>query len=519
MRNMGMTSSSHAHETAARHAALGRRHVSKAQRFAVNSSHRHGALFSNVVSGSESQGTSSDGSSSETESCIDVELASPVAQDYAAATGALTPASKLATKRSLRWPLRSLRGRLSASSFREAASAPWTSARYYCIRNAPDALVELSVELVILVLSFFSPEDQHVIAATALCRRQRDRVRDNRDVWLSLCTASPWRVNHWAMTAATSARQLQHLHGRLLGALAKITRAAASVFDVAETMADFSTLACACIQRACLKQLVELLHDEKNRKMALRAQVTSLVVAALEKYHDNAELQSLALHCVVFLARPIGGSEGMVFSPGMDSMSLDAFLDGGIKAVLRAMATHSRCADVQAMGCWSLVNLALNRQQKIRLLELDGIDRVLDAMTIHPADEEVQFRALFALINLVIPEGRPGVAVSESTNRRVIGAVLTAMNSFPDSEKLVRCGCLVLHNTSLRESTIPFLLAAGVAAPLVRASREHADEDVRRSATSTLRRLGVQSDYYRQIGSRLPVDPQSHLRSRAFQVQ
>ena len=63
------------------------------------------------------------------------------------------------------------------------------------------------------------------------------------------------------------------------------------------------------------------------------------------------------------------------------------------------------------MGCWSLVNLALNHQQKLALLALDGLDAVLAAMAHHPSTLEVQFRALFALINFVIPE-----AGSVSTN-------------------------------------------------------------------------------------------------------
>ena len=148
------------------------------------------------------------------------------------------------------------------------------------------------------------------------------------------------------------------------------------------------------------------------------------------------------------------------------------------------------------MGCWSLVNLALNHQQKLALLALDGLDAVLAAMAHHPTTLEVQFRALFALINLVIPE-----AGSVSTNTmdcgenaahaRVVRGVLAAMRHFPESEKLVRCGCLVLHNLSLDESNARRLLDAGVAKPLLVAADSHADADVQRSARSTLRRLGV----------------------------
>jgi hypothetical protein len=65
------------------------------------------------------------------------------------------------------------------------------------------------------------------------------------------------------------------------------------------------------------------------------------------------------------------------------------------------------------------------------------------------------------------------------------------MATFPGSEKLVRCGCLVLHNLSLDDKNVPHLIGFGVAGPLQRAARSHKDADVQRSAVSTLRRLHV----------------------------
>merc|ERR1712164_3565 len=155
----------------------------------------------------------------------------------------------------------------------------------------------------------------------------------------------------------------------------------------------------------------------------------------------------------------------------MASRGLDAFLgeSGGIAAVLRSMRVHLKNSNVQAMGCWSLVNLALNHQQKLALLALDGLDAVLAAMAHHPSTLEVQFRALFALINLVIPE-----AGSVSTNTMDCGEH-AAMRHFPESEKLVRCVCLVLHNLSLDDKNVPHLIAFGVARPLQRAARSHKD--------------------------------------------
>ncbi|KAJ8614472.1 hypothetical protein CTAYLR_000851 [Chrysophaeum taylorii] len=495
---MGMTASSAAPLTVNR--LVRRKHVSKhrlLRQLVGGGLAVKGASMANVVSGSEGGATSSDGSASETDSCIEVEPASAAARRYQPST--------------FRW-------------IRRLPDDDEIVPAYYAVRNAPDALVELNAELVVLVLSFLGPGERHATAATSLCWAHRERVRENLNVWLPLCTGPPWYAR-LAATRGKCARELRRLHRGSLEAVAKKTLAAAEVQDLADTMLAFRDVA--GVQRACLDHLVQLLHSETKRQLALGTSVTNRVVDALHKYAYDADLQSIALHCVVFLARPIGGAEGMIYQKGMTSTGLDAFLHGGISAVLHAMVAHATREDVQAMGCWSLVNLALNRQQKLQLLALDGIGRVLDAMTRHPAALEVQFRGLFALINLVIPEVAPvsplfpilnGVqahrphhlanatasprphvphrraslgVVDESTNQRVVAAVLDAMTAFPESEKLVRCGCLVLHNLSLRESNIPFLLSAGVSTPLLRAANTHADYDVKRSAQSTLRRLRI----------------------------
>ena len=362
------------------------------------------------------------------------------------------------------------------------------------LRNRrPEAYIELTPDLVIVTLGFLSAAERHSAASAAVCRQHRDRVRENREVWVELCAEAPWRVARAALEGR-SAMELRGLHRRVLDAAWRASHRGATVSAVSEIMAEHGGVA--GVQRRCLETLAERLHCEQARKAALEARVTAQVVAALWAFAKDASLQVVALHCVVFLARPIGGAEGMVFHRGMASQGLEAFLgdDGGIAAVLASMREHGRDARVQAMGCWSLVNLALNHQQKLELLKLRGLDCVLDAMAHHPGVLEVQFRALFALINLVIPEA--GARAEDDLDlkhayRRVVLHVLDAMASFPDSEKLVRCGCLVLHNLSLDDANVPHLLAAGVCLPLQRAARHHKDADVQRSASSTLRRLGV----------------------------
>ena len=357
----------------------------------------------------------------------------------------------------------------------------------------PEVYVELTPDLMLYVLGYLDPKARHRAAANPACRQLRDRVTKNREVWAHLCSSTPWRI-HRSDLEHRPVNALRRLHRSVVEATDSVDTA--PIADIARIMSDHARVA--GVQVRCFRTLADRLHCETFRKNALDCGVASSVVRALWKFDECDDVQVVALHCVVFLARPIGGAEGMVYHRGMASRGLDAFLgeSGGIAAVLRSMRIHGKNANVQAMGCWSLVNLALNHQQKLALLALDGLDAVLAAMAHHPTTLEVQFRALFALINLVIPE-----AGSVSTNTmdcgenaahaRVVRGVLAAMRHFPESEKLVRCGCLVLHNLSLDDKNVPHLLAFGVARPLQRAARSHKDADVQRSAVSTLRRLRV----------------------------
>lgn len=76
----------------------------------------------------------------------------------------------------------------------------------------------------------------------------------------------------------------------------------------------------------------------------------------------------------------------------------------GVEAVLACMEKHLSNAAVQAMACWSMVNLALIANQKKALVSQGGVLAIVRAMARHPQDSDVHFRAMFALINLVTPD-------------------------------------------------------------------------------------------------------------------
>lgn len=110
---------------------------------------------------------------------------------------------------------------------------------------------------------------------------------------------------------------------------------------------------------------------------------------------------------LVLAGRPVGGTEGMVLPrlPACEG-ALKAFgpSGDGVAAVLACMERHQSHAGIQAMACWSMVNLALITDQKRVLVREGGISAIVRAMSRHPEDGEVHFRAMFALINLVTPD-------------------------------------------------------------------------------------------------------------------
>jgi len=237
------------------------------------------------------------------------------------------------------------------------------------------------------------------------------------------------------------------------------------------------------IQIMCLKTLPYLLEDEQQRTTAQRAGLTDNVLHAMVLFPDSIELHTVAFHTLVLLARPLGGNEGMLFHTAMvntrgifnnDSTNSK----NGIVIMLDSMRRFAQDEILQAMSCWSLVNVALTPLQKSILVKLGGLTVTANAMLQHPYNAEVQFRALFALINLVIPTEPRGPEeteqmremereifqqlgeAGETTEREMLDAsvgqitnlVVVGMKNFCSSEAILNRACLVLHNMSLNEA-------------------------------------------------------------------
>lgn len=180
-----------------------------------------------------------------------------------------------------------------------------------------------------------------------------------------------------------------------------------TIYSIVNWMVAFSDVE--GIQTLCLKVLPFLLEDEQQRITAQRAGLTDVVLRGMVMFPSSVQLHTAAFHTIVLLARPFGGREGMLFHSSMVNASgifgSDSSNSGknGIAVMIDSMRRFQDNDGLQAMSCWSLVNIALAPAQKAVLVKLGGIQVIANAMLRHQHSAEVQFRALFALINLVIP--------------------------------------------------------------------------------------------------------------------
>jgi hypothetical protein len=286
-----------------------------------------------------------------------------------------------------------------------------------------------------------------------------------------------------------------------------------AIYSIVNWMAAFSDVE--GIQTMCLKVLPFLLEDEKQRTTAQNAGLTDIVLRAMVIFPNSAELHTAAFHTIVLLARPLGGREGMLFHSSMVNSS-DIFDSGstrngksGIAVMLDSMERFE-CEDIlQAMSCWSLVNIALAPSQKSVLVKLGGIQATTNAMIQHPHHAEVQFRALFALINLVIPSVSPPdearamqeqlgdvnqtveKEVLDDSVAQIVQLVVAAMKHFCSSESILNRACLVLHNLSLSADYHTTLLWTKGCYQMLEwcLANYRTDQVLQQSAAGTLHRL------------------------------
>jgi len=127
----------------------------------------------------------------------------------------------------------------------------------------------------------------------------------------------------------------------------------------------------------------------------------------MDLFPDINEVHPAVFHTLILLARSLDGNEGVLFhrttvkSSGILSVGSNIG-KSNIAIMIDSMKKFSANENLQAMECWSMVNIALIPSQKVVLVKLCGISIAANTIMHHKHSAEVHFRSLFALINLVI---------------------------------------------------------------------------------------------------------------------
>ncbi|CAM9928382.1 unnamed protein product [Pylaiella littoralis] len=351
---------------------------------------------------------------------------------------------------------------------------------------SPDALLEL--------LSFLPhPEAQRTLQAP-LSKIYHSSFTLEENIWKARCVAQ-WNV------PATTSSPWRDLHIDLVHSLSLVDGTAGTVggdYDnviaIVDVLDAYRTLA--EMTRACFGRLGQLLDGDQAREAVnfVDWRIMDHALWALKMYPDDVDMLLKVLRFLVLAGRPIGRVEGVVLpSPPACDGALRAFgpSGDGVEAVLACMERYQSNAAVQSMACWSLVNLALIRQQKRCLCGQGGVLAIVRAMACHPEDIDVHFRAMFALINLVTPDVTSEKIIQPETMKAVVAIVVSAIQAFSNIVAIVNRGCLVLHNIALDPGHFNALVTIGAPEELLHAIGKHpSDALLIQCATGTLRRLG-----------------------------
>eukprot|EP00903_Cladosiphon_okamuranus_P014460 g13416.t1 len=352
---------------------------------------------------------------------------------------------------------------------------------------SPDALLEL--------LSFLPHTEAQRTLQAPLSKVYLSSYSREENIWKARC------VRQWKVPTTTSCAW-RALHIDLVHCLSLVDGTADScggcydnVIAIVDVLDAYRKLA--EITRACFGRLGELLDSNEAREAVkvVDWRIMDHALWALNTYPDDVDLLLKIFRFLILAGRPVGRAEGVVLPrPPTCDGSLKAFgpSGDGVEAVLACMERHQSNSQVQAVACWSLVNLALIPQQKRALCRRGGVLAIVRAMACHPQDSEVHFRAMFALINLVTPDVTSERIINPDTMKAVVAIVVSAIQAFSNIVAIVNRGCLVLHNIALDPGHFNALVNIGAPEGLLHAIGKHpSDPLLVQCATGTLRRLGL----------------------------
>lgn len=166
------------------------------------------------------------------------------------------------------------------------------------------------------------------------------------------------------------------------------------------------------------------------------------------------------------------------------------FDDDGIRPFLLAMMANITSLRIQMLGCSFLCAMSTFKQEmpdmvqiKERIREEGGVDALLFAMAAHYSSERVQDMCCRAFSCLSLDrefddDGGDGDDEGALTNEYEIDALVEAMNHFPDRSNVQYSAVLAIRNFSMRRENVGLIreIFSSLEMPLKTASRRFPDK-------------------------------------------
>lgn len=200
------------------------------------------------------------------------------------------------------------------------------------------------------------------------------------------------------------------------------------------------------------------------------------IVSHMENHPSNEEFQLSGFR---MLAESVGGAKAPVKSSSSAGTDRDRVIgSGGLRAVIGAMKTHHKSAEVQSHGCIILNSLAQgpnDRERRAKIMAANGVEMAIKAMERHISSADVQECAMMLLRTLA---SRSSMIRERIVAQGGLEALLRAMEQHTRSAQVQRQAAFLLRGL-VKESgkRCAAIAALGAADVLQRAMQRHVLDD------------------------------------------
>lgn len=193
------------------------------------------------------------------------------------------------------------------------------------------------------------------------------------------------------------------------------------------------------LQEKCLGVLQNISMRSKNAKQEIaNAGGIGAVIFAIKEFMGSPSVLERSFTTMWSLAVLEGNQRRIA-------------LEGGISLVVNGMMANIEYEKVQKQACGCLCTLSTDSENKTLIRDLGGVDAIVYAMWAHYSADALLIEACRALSSLAVNVQTNEVMIASEGE---IGAIMSAMRRFPDSERLQEHACVAIRNFLLSSDNV-----------------------------------------------------------------